>query len=208
MKTAGILAGLGPLAGAYFYRRIIELTPGSNDEEHIPVVLIAEPSIPSRIRHLEGAGESPVPKLLEAIRKLVAAGADFIAIPSSTTHIFYPEKSMVPAGRSRILRPCSDSAVAKLATGAIYDSSPSRPGVREEHRRRHFQLLMAPRSGMDVYPDIAAAIDVPAISLIKAVTDGIAQTRCKTIGVLGATPMLFSSTDLLATSVIMAAKTP
>ncbi len=126
MKTAGILAGLGPLAGAHFYRRLIELTPGSDDAEHIPVVLIAEPSIPSRLRHLEGAGESPVPKLLEAIRKLVAAGADFIAIPSSTTHIFYP--------------------------------------------------------------DITAAIDVPAISLIKEVTDCIAQTRCKTIGVLGTTP--------------------
>ncbi len=31
------------------------------------------------------------------------------------------------AGRSHILQPCSNSAVAQLATGAIYGSSPSGP---------------------------------------------------------------------------------
>lgn len=126
MKTVGVLAGLGPLAGAHFYRRLIELTPGSSDEEHVPVVLLSEPSIPSRLRHLEGSGESPVPKLLEAMRRLVAAGAEFIAIPSSTTHIFYP--------------------------------------------------------------DLAEAIDVPVISLIKEVTKGIAASGCQTIGILATTP--------------------
>ncbi len=41
---------------------------------------------------------------------------------------------MVPAGRSHILRPCSDTAVAELATGSIYDSSLSGLCVRERLR--------------------------------------------------------------------------
>ncbi len=52
---------------------------------------------------------------------------------SSDRHLTaYPGKSLVRAGRSHILRPCSDTAVAKLATGAIYDSSLSGPCVREK----------------------------------------------------------------------------
>ena len=41
------------------------------------------------------------------------------------TFTIYFENTVVSTGRSHILRPCSDSAIAKLATGAIYDSDPS-----------------------------------------------------------------------------------
>ncbi|KUO95681.1 aspartate/glutamate racemase family protein [Ferroacidibacillus organovorans] len=91
MKTLGVIAGLGPLAGAHFYRRLIELSPATMDSEHIPVILMADPTVPSRIEHLMGIGESPVPKLVEMARKLVQAGAELIAIPSTTTSIYQRE---------------------------------------------------------------------------------------------------------------------
>lgn len=91
MKTLGILGGLGPLAGAHFYRRLIELTPARGDEGHLPVVLQSEPSIPSRLRHLSGDGVTPVPQLQAVARNLVAAGADLLVVPSSTTHIYYKD---------------------------------------------------------------------------------------------------------------------
>ncbi|MDA8194240.1 MAG: amino acid racemase [Thermaerobacter sp.] len=90
-KTLGILAGLGPLAGAHFYRRVIELTPSRSDDGHLSVVLMADRTVPSRLEHLAGRGPSPVPALTAMARRLVAAGAEVLAIPSSTTHAYYAD---------------------------------------------------------------------------------------------------------------------
>lgn len=91
MQTVGIIGGLGPLAGAHFYRRLVELTPAASDGAHIPVIMISNPNVPSRIAHLTGEGESPVPKLTEICQQLVQAGAQVIALPSSTTSIYQDE---------------------------------------------------------------------------------------------------------------------
>lgn len=95
METArpciGIIGGLGPLAGAHFYRRLIELTPAADDSEHVGVVLIADPRVPSRLAHLAGEGVSPAPALGRIAGALLAAGATLVVIPSSTTHAYYDE---------------------------------------------------------------------------------------------------------------------
>jgi aspartate racemase len=83
----GIIGGVGPLAAAHFYRRLIQRTPVAEDAAHLPVVLASE-QIPSRIAHLCGTGPSPVPALVRAARILVDAGADAIVIPSATTHAY------------------------------------------------------------------------------------------------------------------------
>jgi len=87
--VVGIIGGLGPLAGAWFYKRLVELTPAKGDEEHLSVILRSDPTIPSRIEHLTGSGSSPVPALIRVARGLVDAGATFLVIPSSTTHAYY-----------------------------------------------------------------------------------------------------------------------
>ena len=38
-KTLGILGGLGPMAGVYFYEKVTALTKASCDQEHINVIL-------------------------------------------------------------------------------------------------------------------------------------------------------------------------
>jgi aspartate racemase len=86
----GVIGGVGPLAAAHFYRRLIQLSGAARDEDHLPVVLVAE-RIPSRIAHLEGHGPSPAPALRRAARVLAAAGVDAIAIPSATTHAYREE---------------------------------------------------------------------------------------------------------------------
>lgn len=87
--TIGILAGLGPLAGAHFYRRLVEATPAADDAGHLGVVLLSDPTIPSRVEHLLGAGPSPEAALVRLARTLQRAGASAIAIPSSTTHAYH-----------------------------------------------------------------------------------------------------------------------
>lgn len=87
----GIMGGFGPLAGAHFYRRLIELTPAGDDGEHVPVVLMTNPATPSRLAHLYGDGPSPVPALVHLAQELARSGATVLAIPSATVHAYYAE---------------------------------------------------------------------------------------------------------------------
>lgn len=41
MNRLGIIGGVGPLAAAHFYQRVIQLTP-ADDAAHLPVVLDSE----------------------------------------------------------------------------------------------------------------------------------------------------------------------
>lgn len=94
-RCVGVVGGLGPLAGAQFYRKLVEETPASSDDGHLPVVLISDPSIPSRLRCLLTGADSPGPALRRIVVQLRDAGAEVIAVPSSTTHAFYPDYSSV-----------------------------------------------------------------------------------------------------------------
>ncbi len=91
LRRLGIMSGFGPLAGAHFYHRLVELTPARGDEEHLAVVLVSDPEIPSRLRHLSGEGPTPVPALTRVAQSLERAGVDAIAIPSATVHAYYSE---------------------------------------------------------------------------------------------------------------------
>lgn len=91
MVALGIIGGLGPLAGAHFYKRLVELTPARKDEDHLSVILMSSSDIPSRIAHLSGEGISPVPKMQHVARQLQLVGANVLVIPSSTTHLYYSE---------------------------------------------------------------------------------------------------------------------
>jgi aspartate racemase len=130
MQTVGILGGLGPLAGAHFYRRLVELTPAQSDEDHIPVILVSHPDVPSRIHHLSGTGPSPVPKLTELCRQLEQLGAQIIAVPSTTTSIYQAELS--PAVNVPIIS-LIDEVTRVIATddGCTTESGTSERGTGE-----------------------------------------------------------------------------
>ncbi|MGD9264437.1 MAG: aspartate/glutamate racemase family protein, partial [Lysobacterales bacterium] len=60
MKTVGILGGMGPAATVDLMRRVIDLTPATDDKDHIRMLVDNNPQVPSRIRAiLEGSGEDP-----------------------------------------------------------------------------------------------------------------------------------------------------
>ena len=90
-KTIGILGGMGPEATAYFFDLIIKHTRAEKDQEHIPVVIYSNPEVPERTCSIVGDGPSPVPSLMEGVKSLLAAGADFIIMPCVTAHYFIPE---------------------------------------------------------------------------------------------------------------------
>ncbi|MDQ2955857.1 MAG: amino acid racemase [Actinomycetota bacterium] len=91
LSALGVLGGMGPLATAHFYQQLIALTPAERDQDHLPVVLWADPSVPDRTAAVLGQGDSPVPAMLRGIRWLQAAGTDLVAVPCNTAHAFFDQ---------------------------------------------------------------------------------------------------------------------
>ncbi|WP_370410330.1 aspartate/glutamate racemase family protein [Streptomyces fradiae] len=91
--TLGILGGMGPLATADFYRRLVQRTPAGSDQAHLPVLMWADPAVPDRTAALLGEGPSPVPALVEGARWLQRAGVSCIAVPCNTAHAYVEQLS-------------------------------------------------------------------------------------------------------------------
>ncbi|MFF1715528.1 aspartate/glutamate racemase family protein [Streptomyces sp. NPDC058268] len=84
----GILGGMGPMATAHFYRCLIERTPASRDQEHLPVAIWADPTVPDRTQALLGHGPSPLSAMLTGVSWLTQAHATCVVIPCNTAHAY------------------------------------------------------------------------------------------------------------------------
>ncbi|MBC7196238.1 MAG: amino acid racemase, partial [Deferribacterales bacterium] len=91
MKRLGIIGGMGPEATSDLFLKIIKNTPAKKDQEHIPIVIDNFPQIPDRTAFLKGLGESPLPYLLESIRRLEKCNVDYLCMPCNTAHYFLDE---------------------------------------------------------------------------------------------------------------------
>ena len=63
LPRIGVLGGMGPLATADFFSKLIAATPASRDQDHFPVSIDSTPQIPDRVAAIEGCGEDPFPAL-------------------------------------------------------------------------------------------------------------------------------------------------
>ncbi len=89
-KLLGILGGLGPMATVYFYELLTSLTDATRDQEHIDIVISSRATTPDRTAYILGkSDENPLGFMVEDAKKLVAFGAELIAIPCNTAHYFY-----------------------------------------------------------------------------------------------------------------------
>ncbi|MFW5897146.1 MAG: aspartate/glutamate racemase family protein, partial [Bacillota bacterium] len=59
--TVGIVGGMGPEATADLFMKIIRATPATCDQDHLPVVIVSDPSVPDRTQAVLGDGEDPLP---------------------------------------------------------------------------------------------------------------------------------------------------
>ena len=90
-KSIGILGGMGPLATADLFRKIVLLTKASCDNDHIRIYIDNNPAIADRTAAILSGGESPLPEMIKALRNLEACGASCIVMPCNTAHYFLPE---------------------------------------------------------------------------------------------------------------------
>lgn len=179
-KIVGILGGMGPLATADLYRKIIEATPARRDQDHLHVVIEADPSVPDRSAFLQGDGPDPLPALTRGAARLAAAGVDFIAIPCNTAHAFLPplrERVATPfidmiaetAARVRADYPAA-RRVGILATAGTIGSGLYHAALRE----RGLQPMQPDEAGQSLVSAAIAAVKAgetgPAVgaSLVEA----------------------------------------
>jgi aspartate racemase len=83
-----VLGGLGPYAGLDLVRALFDETDARADQEHLPVTLISYPGrIPDRSTWIaDETAPSPVPAMLEVLRRLDAAGCTVAGVPCNTAH--------------------------------------------------------------------------------------------------------------------------
>ncbi len=112
-RVLGVLGGMGPLATVDFLQKLIEETPATRDQEHVPVIAYSVPQIPDRPPAIIGHGESPLPQMLEGIHTLKRAGAQAVAIACNTAHFWYDD--LLRQGGLPILH-IADAVCADLVT--------------------------------------------------------------------------------------------
>ena len=88
----GIMGGLGPLASAYFYEQITEMTRVRGDQDHLEIFLHSFPQIPDRTDFiLDHTKPNPLPYMGKSAQTLETLGVDVIAIPCITAHYFHDD---------------------------------------------------------------------------------------------------------------------
>ena len=90
-RLLGVLGGMGPLATADFFKKLIEETPAQYDEEHVPVVIYSVPQMPDRVKAITHGAESPLPHMLAGMRALQRLEVGCVAIPCNTAHHWFEE---------------------------------------------------------------------------------------------------------------------
>jgi len=142
-RVIGILGGMGPLATADLFRRIVERTPAKRDQDHPRIIIYNNPKIPDRTAFILGNGEDPRPELIASARKLEEWGADFIIMPCNTAHFFaetiqkairIPLVSMIEE-TAKVVREMGIKKVGLLATdgtikGLVYHRALLKYGVQ------------------------------------------------------------------------------
>ncbi len=86
----GILGGLGPMSTVCFYEMLTARTKAEADSDHIDMVISSRATTPDRTAYIMGRSDhNPLPIMIDDARRLVAFGANLLAVPCNTAHFFY-----------------------------------------------------------------------------------------------------------------------
>ncbi|MEO8243360.1 MAG: amino acid racemase [bacterium] len=161
MRRVGIIGGMGPQATILIMQKVLDAVKAQDDADHIPLIVDQNPQVPSRIRHLiEGGGENPGPILAAMARRLVAAGAEALAMPCNTAHYYAPavcaavsvpfldmvESSVTHAarlaGQNRVIGILASPAVRQIG---LFDAALAKSGLTALYASDEAAMLAAIR---------------------------------------------------------------
>lgn len=89
-KTIGMIGGMGPLATADLFRKIVLMTDAGCDNDHIRIFVDNNTNIPDRTAAILRGGKDPLQDMTDSIRALERCGADCLVMPCNTAHYFLP----------------------------------------------------------------------------------------------------------------------
>jgi len=163
----GVLGGMGPLATADFFRKVIAETPAKGDADHVPLLIQSDPRIAPRPAAIVGEGRSPLPELLAGRDRLIFAGAKALAMPCNTAHFWYadllkgcsvPFLSIVEASVNELpLLADAGSTIGIIATRATLDAQIFDPALV----RSGYTVLLPDENVMNT-------LVLPGIEFVKA----------------------------------------
>lgn len=190
-QLAGIVGGMGPLATIELMRLVMEETPATCDQEHIPLLVYSNPQVPDRTQAILGEGPSPVKALIESSQVLEKAGATFLAFPCNTAHYFMPEVearvsipiiNMISETAAEVEK-AGISKVGILATDGtiktgIYQMALKARGIEaeipdEKHQLNVMEAIYAVKAGYDL-KDAARILEPVLIHMRETVSAVIA----------------------------------
>lgn len=205
MRRVGILGGMGPEATVLIMQKLLAAVKARDDGDHIPLIVDQNPQVPSRIRHLiEGTGEDPGPVLADMARRLVAAGAQALAMPCNTAHHYAPAiRQAVSVPLLDMVALSADHAARLVAAGGQVGILAS-PAVRKVGL---YDVALARHGLIAIYASDEAGL-LAAIRQIKAQgpqpeARKMLQTASKDLAGRGAAVQLVACTEfsLIADSV-------
>lgn len=174
MRCTGILGGMGPQATLLLMQKVVDAVQATDDADHIPLIVYQNPQVPSRIRRLiEGQGEDPGPVLADMARRLVAAGAEALAMPCNTAHHYADQI------RAAVAVPFLDMVDLSVTRAAGLAGVDGKVGILASPAVRRIGLFDAPfaKSGVTpIFPRDDEAM-LAAIRRIKAEGPGPAARQ-------------------------------
>ena len=163
----GVLGGMGPLATADFFAKVIAATDAQDDAGHVPLLIHSDPRIPGRPAALLHGGASPLPALLAARDRLITAGAQGLVMACNTAHYWHAQL------REGCALPFPSIVDVACAQAALRFGTGARIGLvatRATLATRLFEPALQAQ-GLHLHAPTDAALDdwiLPAIALVKA----------------------------------------
>lgn len=110
MTRVGIIGGLGPESTIDYYRRILDAW-AQDDPSSAPAIVIDSLDVQRGLRLVATDRPALTEYLLESLRRLAGAGADFAVISANTPHIVFDElAARSPVPLLSIVEACAEEA--------------------------------------------------------------------------------------------------
>lgn len=198
-KLLGVVAGMGPMAGAVFLERLTALRGAGRDQDHVPAIVWSDPRVPDRTEAILRGGESPLPMLRQGVQRLERAGAECIVIVCNTAHVWYDDLRRTTRVPIMHIVECACAMLKRrgVGSGVIGVMGTAATVKLGLYQTRLEQLGYTPLTPSD---DEIDTLCMRAIRLIKA--DRIAQSRepaaecARRLKARGARTVLLGCTEL------------
>ncbi|MDR3176690.1 MAG: amino acid racemase [Desulfovibrio sp.] len=182
-KILGVLGGMGPAASAEFLRLLACRAPAEKDQEHPRVYLLSDPGIPDRTAAVEGSGNDPTGRIREGLENLARWGADILACPCNTAHVFIDRFAAgLPVPFLHIVEETVAAAGVKSPRGSwlLATTGTIRSGLYADYARRagySFYAVKAQGQVQRCVELVKAGAEKEAGELLRVIVEDLWRTR-------------------------------